>query len=44
MNSINLNIKLCAFQNNVKMYEIASKLGIHYITLNNKLRKELTKE
>ena len=43
MNS-NLDIRMYAFQNNVRMYEIANKLGIHYATLNNKLRKELSTE
>ena len=45
MNSLNSDIRVCAFQNDVKMYEIAAKLGIHYVTLNEKLRKPLsTKE
>lgn len=43
MNS-NLDIRMYAFQNNVRMYEIAKKLGIHYATLNNRLRKELSTE
>ena len=41
MNSNNSDIRLWAFQNNVKMYEIAEKLGIHYVTLNGRLRKQL---
>ena len=44
MNNLNLDIRLWAFQNSIKMYQIAEKLGIHYVTLNNKLRKELTAE
>lgn len=41
---INMDIKLYALKNNVKLYQIAEKLGIHYVTLNSKLRKELTNE
>lgn len=41
MNNNNSDIRLWAFQNNVKMYEIAEKLGIHYVTLNGRLRKQL---
>ena len=44
MNSLNSDIKIWAFQNNIKMYKIAEKLGIHYVTLNSKLRKELSTE
>lgn len=44
MNSFNSDIRIWAFQNDIKMYEIASRLGIHYVTLNNKLRKELSTE
>lgn len=44
MNSLNSDIRVCAFQNDVKMYEIADKLGIHYVTLNSKLRKMLSTE
>lgn len=44
MNSNNSDIRLWAFQNNVKMYEIAEKLGIHYVTLNSRLRKNLSTE
>lgn len=44
MTSFNSDIRVCAFQNNIRMYEIAEKLGIHYATLNNKLRKKLTTE
>ena len=40
----NKDIRLYAFERNVKMYQIAEKLGIHYVTVNTKLRKELTKE
>lgn len=40
----NYDIRVFAFQNNIKMYEIAEKLGIHYVTLCTRLRKELTKE
>lgn len=44
MNSVNSDIRIWAFQNNVRMYQIAEKLDIHYVTLNNKLRKELSTE
>lgn len=44
MNSLNSNIKIWAFQNDIRMYQIAEKLGIHYATLNNKLRKVLPTE
>lgn len=44
MNCPNSDIKICAFQNDVKMYKIAARLGIHYATLNNILRKELSTE
>lgn len=44
MNSVNSDIRIWAFQNNVKMYQIAEKLGIHYVTFSNKLRKELSTE
>ena len=44
MNSLNSDIRLCAFQNDIKMYEIAAKLGIHYVTLNERLRKPLSTE
>lgn len=44
MNCPNSDIRLWAFQNDVKMYQIAQKMGIHYATLNNKLRKELSTE
>lgn len=44
MNNMNSDIRIWAFQNNVRMYQIAEKLGIHYVTLNNKLRKELSTE
>lgn len=44
MKNNNSDIRILAFKNNIKMYEIAEKLGIHYVTLNSKLRKELTKE
>lgn len=44
MHKLNEDIRILAFQNNIKMYQIAEKLGIHYVTLNNKLRKELSKE
>lgn len=44
MNNNNSDIRLWAFQNNVKMYEIAEKLGIHYVTLNGRLRKNLSTE
>ena len=41
MNNQNADIKIWAFQNGVKMYQIAEKLGIHYVTLNGRLRKQL---
>ena len=44
MHKLNEDIRILAFQNNIKMYQIAEKLGIHYVTLINKLRKELPKE
>lgn len=44
MNKLNYDLKIYAFKNNVKMYEISNKLGIHYVTLNGRLRKELSKE
>lgn len=44
MNGFNSDIRIWAFQNNVRMYQIAEKLGIHYVTFNNKLRKELSAE
>lgn len=40
----NMDIRLFAMKNGVKLYQIAKKLHIHYVTLNNKLRNELTKE
>ena len=40
----NKDIRLYAFEKNVKMYQIAEKLGIHYVTLNAKLRNEISKE
>lgn len=40
----NSDIRISAYENNVKMYQIAEKLGIHYVTLNSKLRKELSKD
>lgn len=40
----NKDIRLYAFEKNVKMYQIADKLGIHYVTLNAKLRNKLSKE
>lgn len=44
MNGNNSDIRIWAFQNNIRMYEIAEKLGIHYVTLSTKLRKELNTE
>ena len=44
MKNANKDIRNIAFERNVKMYQIAEKMGIHYVTLNNRLRKELTKE
>lgn len=44
METNNTDIRIWAFQNNVRMYEIAEKLGIHYVTLSTKLRKELNTE
>lgn len=44
MNNPNSDIRFYAFKNDVKMYQIAEKLNIHYATLNNKLRKELPTE
>lgn len=44
MNSTNFEIKKCALENDVKLYQIAERLGIHYVTLNTKLRKKLSKE
>lgn len=41
---MNEDIRLIAFRNNVKMYQIADELGIHYVTLNGKLRKKLQEE
>lgn len=41
MNNQNADIKIWAFQNGIKMYQIAEKLGIHYVTLNGRLRKQL---
>ena len=38
----NKDIRISAYENNVKMYQIAEKLGMHYVTLNSKLRKELS--
>lgn len=40
----NWDIRLYAYKCNVKMYQIAEKLDMHYATLNNKLRKELKEE
>lgn len=40
----NCDIRLYAYKCNVKMYQIAEKLGMHYATLNSKLRKELKEE
>ena len=42
MKGNNSDIRFWAFQNNVNMYEIADKLGIHYATLNRRLHKELS--
>ncbi len=39
----NNDIRIFAYKNNVKLYQIAEKLGMHYVTLNSKLRKELSK-
>lgn len=44
MNSNNNDIRIWAFQNNVRMYEIADRLGIHYVTLSTRFRKELNTE
>ena len=44
MNNNNYDIRIWAFQNGIKMYEIAEKLGVHYVTLNGKLRKTLSVE
>lgn len=41
---LNTDIKLYAFKNNVRLYQIADKLGMHYVTFNSKLRKELPEE
>lgn len=41
---MNNDIRIIAFKNNVKMYQIADELGIHYVTLNGKLRKKLQDE
>lgn len=41
---MNNDIRILAFKNNVKMYQIADELGIHYVTLNGKLRKKLQDE
>lgn len=41
---MNEDIRIIAFRNNVKMYQIADELGIHYVTLNGKLRKKLQDE
>ena len=41
---MNNDIRTLAFKNNVKMYQIADELGIHYVTLNGKLRKKLPDE
>lgn len=41
MNNQNADIRIWAFQNGIKMYQIAEKLGIHYVTLNGRLRKQL---
>lgn len=40
----NKDIRIHAFKNNIKMYQIAERLGIHYVTLNAMLRNDLTKE
>lgn len=44
MNNLNSDIRMRAFQNDIKMYEIADKLKMHYVTLNSKLRKKLSTE
>lgn len=44
MNNLNSDIRMRAFQNDIKMYEIADKLKMHYVTLNSKLRKQLSTE
>jgi len=44
MNNINSDIRIWAFQNGIKMYKIAEKLGVHYVTLNGRLRKTLSAE
>ena len=41
MTQSNADIRFLAFKNNVKMYQIADELGIHYVTLSTKLRKQL---
>lgn len=44
MNNLNSDVRMRAFQNDIKMYEIADKLKMHYVTLNSKLRKKLSTE
>lgn len=44
MNNLNSDVRIRAFQNDIKMYEIADKLKMHYVTLNSKLRKKLSTE
>lgn len=44
MNNLNSEVRMRAFQNDIKMYEIADKLKMHYVTLNSKLRKKLSTE
>lgn len=44
MNNLNSDVRIRAFQNDIKMYEIADKLKMHYVTLNSKLRKKLSAE
>ena len=44
MKRLNSDIRTYAFENDVKLYQIAQKMGIHYVTLNAKLRKLLSTE
>lgn len=41
MNKENNDIRMKAMECNVKLWQVADKLGIHYVTLNSWLRKEL---
>lgn len=40
----NIDLKIACLQNNIRLYEIASELGISEFTFSRRLRKELDPE